>query len=171
MCNYSTRLVSWMDGELGEHEAAEVRRHVGSCVECRERVSSYESVSRELGAYYLASTQVSAETAGHRKLPRWVPAAAGVAAAFLIVLALMPRSARQVPSVPQVAAMTPPTIEVPAVNPVKPVQRTHAAAHRKARTTNWAMVGPAIQIAIPADSMFPPGAVPEGVTYIANLSF
>ena len=32
------------------------------------------------------------------------------------------------------------------------------------------MADPAIQIAIPADAMFPPGAVPEGVTYIANLS-
>jgi hypothetical protein len=34
----------------------------------------------------------------------------------------------------------------------------------------WAMAEPAIQIAIPADAMFPPGAVPEGVTYIANVS-
>ena len=36
--------------------------------------------------------------------------------------------------------------------------------------TDWAMAEPAIQIAIPADAMFPPGAVPEGVTYIANVS-
>jgi hypothetical protein len=35
---------------------------------------------------------------------------------------------------------------------------------------DWAMAEPAIQIAIPADAMFPPGAVPEGVTYIANVS-
>jgi hypothetical protein len=32
------------------------------------------------------------------------------------------------------------------------------------------MAGPAIRIAIPADEIFPPGAVPEGVAYIANLS-
>jgi hypothetical protein len=32
------------------------------------------------------------------------------------------------------------------------------------------MAEPAIQIAIPADAMFPHGAVPEGMTYIANLS-
>jgi hypothetical protein len=32
------------------------------------------------------------------------------------------------------------------------------------------MADPAVQIAIPADAMFPPGAVPEGVTYIANVS-
>ena len=32
------------------------------------------------------------------------------------------------------------------------------------------MADPAIQIAIPADSMFPPGAVPEGVNFVASLS-
>jgi hypothetical protein len=40
----------------------------------------------------------------------------------------------------------------------------------KSTTSDWAMAEPAIQIAIPADAMFPPGAVPEGMTYIANLS-
>jgi hypothetical protein len=30
---------------------------------------------------------------------------------------------------------------------------------------------PAIQIAIPAESMFPPGAVPEGINFTADVSF
>jgi hypothetical protein len=34
---------------------------------------------------------------------------------------------------------------------------------------NWVSDEPTIQIAIPAEAMFPPGAVPEGTTFIANL--
>jgi hypothetical protein len=30
--------------------------------------------------------------------------------------------------------------------------------------------GPMIQIAIPADEMFPPGAVPEGIHFVADLT-
>jgi hypothetical protein len=58
---------------------------------------------------------------------------------------------------------------------VVPIQARHAtshnvAAHKKARRAEFEMAEPAIQIAIPGEAMFPPGAVPEGVTYIANVS-
>ena len=35
---------------------------------------------------------------------------------------------------------------------------------------NWLPAEPAIEIAIPADAMFPPGALPEGVNFTANIS-
>jgi hypothetical protein len=35
---------------------------------------------------------------------------------------------------------------------------------------NWMAAEPAIQIAIPGDAMFPPGALPEGVSFVAELS-
>jgi hypothetical protein len=40
----------------------------------------------------------------------------------------------------------------------------------KTPNANWVSFEPAIQIAIPVEAMFPPGAVPEGITFIADLS-
>jgi len=172
MCDFSGCLIAWMDGELAEPEAAEVDRHVEGCGECRQRVSSYQNVSSEFATYYAAATQTAASENTTRKLTWWVPVTAGaaVAAVVLLVVLLLP-SAKQVPPVPPVAAKTPSApVEIATQQP-KPVQRMHIARHRRTQGTNWAMVEPAIQIAIPAESMFPPGAVPEGITYIANLSF
>ena len=72
--------------------------------------------------------------------------------------------------VPQGPRTDRPVAAEPAIKPITPIRRAHAASHRKAPIENWAMAEPAIQIAIPADAMFPPGAVPEGATYVANLS-
>ena len=171
MCDFSERLVAWMDGELAENEATTVEQHVQACAHCRERVAAYGHVSREFAAYYNTTTQTALASRPHRKLPRWVPiAAATAAAAVIVLLALLPRSAKPVPAVQQVAVTHLPVEAEPAIKPIAPIRRAHAASHRKAPSENWAMAEPAIQIAIPADSMFPPGAVPEGVTYVANLS-
>ncbi len=170
MCDFSGRLVAWMDGELAEHEAAEVEQHARVCEHCRERVTAYEEVSRGFAAYYTATTRTAIAAKTPRKLPRFVPVLAAAAATVLLLLALLPRTVKPVPAPPQVAVVHPPIALEPAAKPLKPVQRRHVATHRKAPNQDWAMAGPAIQIAIPADAMFPPGAVPEGITYIANLS-
>jgi hypothetical protein len=39
------------------------------------------------------------------------------------------------------------------------------------QTSNWLLPQPAIQVAIPAESIFPPGAVPEGINFTAVVSF
>ena len=116
-----------------------------------------------------ATKTISTKTRG--KLPLWVPAVAAVAAAAaVLLLVLMPRSAKPIPVVPLVAVTHPPVVVEPATKPLAPVRRAHVAVHRKAPAANWAMADPAIQITIPADSIFPPGAVPEGVNYVASLS-
>src|SRR5271157_1995262 len=79
-------------------------------------------------------------------------------------------SAEAIPVVSRVAEARPPIAPKTATNTPNPVRRRHAAAHRKTQTANWAVAEPAIQIAIPGDAMFPPGAVPEGVNFVANLS-
>jgi anti-sigma factor RsiW len=175
MCEYSERLIAWMDGELAESEAAEVERHVRACAACRECVSVYEDASRQFAAYYGAATQVRPTAPRIQKVPLWIPVAAAVAAvAAMLAMAFMPRSAKQIPVVQQVAAIPSPVATAPIVHAtsavVQAVAKRHVAAHRKSHDTDWAMAEPAIQIAIPADAMFPPGAVPEGVTYIANVS-
>ncbi|MGA9566514.1 MAG: zf-HC2 domain-containing protein [Candidatus Korobacteraceae bacterium] len=172
MCNFSGRLVAWMDGELAEHEAAEVERHVAACAECRASVVSYEEASQGFAAYYDSATQTAPAAKPHRKLPRWVPVAvATAAAAAIVLLALLPRAAKTGPQVPQEATAAAPSI-APEISstPLKPAAKRHVVARRKAPAANWAMADPAIQIAIPADSMFPPGAVPEGVNFVASLS-
>jgi anti-sigma factor RsiW len=171
MCNFSGHLVAWMDGEFAEHEAAEVERHVAACAECRALVASYEEASQGFAAYYDATTQAALAAKPHRKLPRWVPVAAAAAAAVIVLLALLPRAAKPGPEVPQVATAAAPSI-TPEISstPLKPAAKRHVVAHRRPPAANWAMADPAIQIAIPADSMFPPGAVPEGVNFVANLS-
>jgi len=103
-------------------------------------------------------------------LPGWVPVLAAAAAAVIVLLALLPRTVKPIPTPPQVAVVHAPITLEPAIKLLEPVQRRQVAAHRKAPSTTWAMAEPAIQIAIPADAMFPPGAVPEGFTFLANLS-
>jgi|SRR5208337_970682 len=170
MCDSSGRLVAWMDRELAENEAAVVEQHVRACEQCQKLVAAYEEVSRGFAAHYTAATRsvISAETS--RKWPRFVPVLAAAAAAGLLLLALLPRTVKPSPVVPQVMEVRPPITSEPQSTPVEPVRGRHVVAHRKAPNQDREMAGPAIQIAIPADSMFPPGAVPEGVSYIANLS-
>ncbi len=169
MCNFSGRLVAWMDGELAQNEVAAVQQHVAACAECTKCVATYKDASREFAAYYDAATRTSPEPS--RRIPRWVPVLAGAAAIILVALTLMRPTVTPVPAVPQVAVAALPSVqyETPAA-PLKPAGKPHSAARRKARPENWAMIEPAIQIAIPAEAMFPPGAVPEGFTYVANLS-
>jgi len=172
MCDFSGRLLAWMDCELEANEAAVLGRHVRACAECRERVAAYEDVSRGFAAYCDVVLETAMVTKIPRKLPRWVPVVAGAAAvaAVVLVLALLPRSVKPIPVVSRVAEARPPIAPKTATNTPNPVQRRHAAAHRKTQTANWAVAEPAIQIAIPGDTMFPPGAVPEGVNFVANLS-
>ncbi len=45
MCEYSGRLIAWLDRELPDDEATNVEWHVGQCTECRRAVSEYQEVS------------------------------------------------------------------------------------------------------------------------------
>ena len=164
-----------MDGELAENESVAVEQHVQTCEECQGRVATYEDVSRRFGTYcnavLVTSTGMTAPTTTPRsRVPRWVPALAAAAVAAVLLVALLPRSAKPIPVVPQVASAPTETVVKTATTPVKRVQRRHVVTPAKTPSSNWAMAEPAIQIAIPADAMFPPGAVPEGVTFVANLS-
>ena len=188
MCKYSERLIAWMDGELAENEATEVEQHVRACAACGECLSSYEAASREFAAYYSAATQARPRI---DKFPRWVPIAASVAAvALMLAIAFVPRSPKGSPIVRQEAAISSPLYTSPATESAaptwQPIEEDHYPPYRQQKAikvghprrptklesakADWAMAEPVIQIAIPADAMFPPGAVPEGVAYIASVS-
>lgn len=189
MCEYSKRLIAWMDGELAESEAAEIEQHVRACPACGKCVSACEEVCHEFAAYYAAFTQIR-PVAPSQKASSWVPIAASIAAVALVAaIAFVPRSTKQVLTLQQAAAI-PSTVETSPIAETAAPRSQPAAedpylSHRQKATrvghprhttklestkAKWAMIEPAIQIAIPADAMFPPGAVPEGVTYFANVS-
>jgi len=167
MCDFSGRIVAWMDRELPDNEAADVERHVRACAECRSRVAAYEEASRAFVAYY----DVVRGARKGRRLPYWVPVLSGAAtAAAVLLLMFLPASVQQIPVRVQVAEVPSAVGLQTASAPVKRVHRRHVVAPVKTRNANWALAEPAIQIAIPAEAMFPPGAVPEGVNFIADLS-
>ena len=180
MCEYSGKLVAWLDHELMGDEMIQVERHFRDCSECRRQADAYREVSRTFGAYCDAVS--TTETKAGRRIPRWVPAlstaAAVVFAALLLVFVLHTRVKSPAPLAVKPAVK----MALPAVIP-EPVRETAPAARRtvhrrhepepvqvQSKNVNWAPTEPAIEIVVPAESMFPPGAVPEGFAFTADLS-
>jgi hypothetical protein len=166
MCDFSGRLVAWMDRELPDEEAADVERHVRGCSECRRCIDAYKEGSRAFIAYCDA---VMEETT-HRR-PRWVPVLASATAATAVLLLLFQlASVKQLPVRPPVADASPAITQATTPKPNKTVHRRHGIEPAKTPNANWTLPKTAIQIAIPVEAMFPPGAVPEGITFIADVS-
>jgi hypothetical protein len=166
MCNFSGKLVAWMDRELSDNEAVDVERHVRDCSECQGRVGAYGEVSRLFVTYCDAAAK-GAKT--RRKLPRWVPVLSSAVAVAVLLLMFRPASIKQIPVPARVADASPSMVPETAPRPVKKAHRRQVTPVKTPQAT-WAFAEPFIQIAIPAEAMFPPGAVPEGLTYIADLS-
>jgi len=184
MCDFSGRLIAWLDRELPAEEAAEVERHLENCAQCRAGVDAYKRVSGELDAYCDAVIASGAR----RAVPRWTPVAlgAGGVAALVALFLAIPRTQVAPPAshAPQVSAAAAPVVVATAtpaaVSSIQRVHRRQAATPVSVRDANAAPAQyhdvyalpeePMIQIAIPADEMFPPGAVPEGIHFVADLT-
>jgi anti-sigma factor RsiW len=169
MCDLSGRLIAWLDRELREDEAADVERHLRACAECRSQVAAFEQVSGTFDAYCDAVIASNVR----RRLPRWVPVWSGAAAAVAAALLLAFPRAPVEPFVrhPAVIAVPPAIFRETAPPPTKTVRRRHATPRVQSQNANvLPAAGPAIQIAIPAEGMFPPGAVPDGISFTADLS-
>ncbi len=181
MCNISARLMAWLDDELPEDEAADMEQHIRGCMECRSRVKGYEEAGKLFDAYCDAMV---ASRVGH-PLPRWTPVVAGgaaIAAAAALLLVFVPAPVDHLPLYSQAAAPAPALVRTAGLSPVKRSERRSAVKRERrpvrspvpesvhSEGANWRASGPAIQITIPGDAMFPPGAVPEGVDFVADLS-
>ena len=184
MCDFSGKLIAWMDRELPEEEAAAVERHLDACSECRFEVEAYKRVSSKFDAY-CDEAMTSNVRQGD---PRWVPvvSAVGAVAAIVALFFVWPRTPYQPPAfqpskvvVSDSAADT--TEGLPArVRPIQKIHRRQVVTPVQIRNTIVPPVQnqdayiptnePVIQIAIPADEMFPPGAVPEGIHFTADLT-
>jgi Putative zinc-finger len=92
MCDFSGKLIAWMDGELSERDAADVERHVSACGKCRELLPAYKQASGAFEAYCEATFAGGTRRAGVLRQALVSCVAAGVAVAVVIaVLLLWPR--------------------------------------------------------------------------------
>jgi anti-sigma factor RsiW len=171
MCEYRGKLLAWLDCELSSEEAAEVEAHVQACKECGNQVAAYCDVSRRFNAYCDATLEAKMP---HR-MPRWVPALSGVVVAAAVMILAFPRARVEPPPIqPPVHALIATAVSVRDMAPEpaarKRILKRRASKYGTGKTSNWLPSGAAVEIAIPAEAMFPPGAVPEGMNLIAELS-
>jgi anti-sigma factor RsiW len=173
MCNVETKLLAWLDGELPGEETSVIEAHVHECQACRARVAAYKKVSEDFNLY--CDAVFAAKTKS--KAPHWVPALAMAAAAILIfsfvVFSRRHGAPSPLPEVTPVMASAP----SPASTPVRAsLPAPHKWAGRKPERApaprplqQWQPAESAVEIAIPADSIFAPGAMPEGMRFIGEL--
>jgi anti-sigma factor RsiW len=172
MCDISQRLIAWLDHELSANESADVERHLQCCVECRNRLGSYKRVTHAFDEYCEATAAAKMPD----KRPSWAPGLAAAAAAIAIaVFLIFPHAHVQRPVLHASAETSPPTIALRAAAPLRSAPRFAKFHQRQAapvplQSVDWMPDEPAVQIAFPAETMFAPGAIPEGVSFIADLS-
>src|SRR5258708_16594855 len=127
MCNFSGKLVAWLDRELPENEAAEVDQHVRACAECRRCANEYEEAGRLFDAYCDALTASKV----HRRPFPWKVVFAGsaaVAAAVAVLLAFVPASVEPLPLLSPLAAAPPGVALKSGIIPIKKRQLHPTAA-------------------------------------------
>jgi hypothetical protein len=167
MCEFSEKLVAWLDRELPSDEAARLERHLHSCSECPQRLAAYEEVSAALAGYC-----DSVMPASSTRRPSWsVLAGAGAVAAGLLLISILPHTPAGRITIPQPPAITPPAIafeQTPVA--VRKAPRRRAGKPVQIQNAMRQFAQPEIEIAIPAEALFPPGAVPEGFQFVADIS-
>lgn len=192
MCDLTDKLVAWLDGELAVNEAGDVERHLQLCAACRSNAEAYRQMSGTFDAYFAACGEAAKAPRPGRNLPRRVLVAAGVAAlaaAFAALFLIMPRSRVQPSPAATPLPMSGTAVDsqpLPAVHAAQPTasikatprfeaskrleQMRGAASQPQAEEINRLPVGPAVEIAIPADAVFPPGSIPEGFGFTADVT-
>ena len=187
MCEYSDRLIAWLDEVVPVEEAAVVEGHLVTCGTCRESLIAYRGVSVEIKAYCQAVTDGEVR----RPVATWAFAASSVVAIAVAVVIWGGFSARaRVKAWPDPAASVA-TVAIPQQSEPKdlePLRPHHSAAygsvapermgraHRaetattRAADLNWIPAEPSVEIVVPADTVFPPGVVPDGISFVADLS-
>ncbi len=162
MCDFSGRLIAWLDHELPEAEAINVEWHVRQCAECRRAVDSYQQISSAFLDCYVAA--VSPKRSPNHW--RWIAVAASAAAILVAAVVVRPRP-QQLPPMPQVAHAPAIAFEQTAA-PTFAMRPHHPRAPKPIRP-QWIAPEPTVEVALPADALFPPGAVPAGFSFIADI--
>jgi anti-sigma factor RsiW len=165
MCDFAGQLTAWLDGELDAAEAAGVESHLQMCGQCHERLEACRRAVSAFEAYCVAYADAGLASRPERKLPRRVLAvsAAGALAAVVATLLLLMPS----PQTPAASFGSAPAIRS-APTDDQPVSGTQMA---QAQDSNFSPSGLALEIAIPGEDMAPPGALPEGLGFTADIMF
>jgi anti-sigma factor RsiW len=167
-------LSAWLDDELPVNEATAVARHVESCEVCSRECTLIREASTGLQQYCDAT--LTAHLA-KPKATRWVPALAAFAALLAIAIFLaLPRKRSVAPTqIPAPVASAAPA-PVQSLQPQSPVVHKHVHRNRTVSVpqqpaVSWPATDTAVEIAIPADAVFAPGALPEGTRLLGEMRF
>lgn len=185
MCEFAGKLIAWLDRELPAEDAGDVERHLEFCAECRSRAEAYRQVTVAFEQYCDAYGEAAMASAPSRKRRRHVLtaweamalAAAAIAALFLFVarahVQLSPGGAAAPVVGTSIASHSNQAADgrqsAQSMN-ISAEQTGQAAASPQTYDANGLAAEPAVEIAIPADAVLPPGAVPEGVSFAADVT-
>lgn len=174
MCEFSEGLVAWLDGELPEGQAAKMERHFAECWHCRGRLDAYRQASDGFEAYgkALAEAALAAKTAGRgrRAMRTARPAYAAAAIAAGVAMFFLGTAPGHLPLHNPVQFGSTAGASQPAhTAQSEPAGQTALAARTEVNVDSLPSEG-AVEIAIPADDIFPPGAVPAGVSFTADVT-
>ncbi|MGH9678964.1 MAG: zf-HC2 domain-containing protein [Candidatus Acidiferrales bacterium] len=181
MCNESGKLVAWLDGELPPAQAAEIEAHLRGCEECRGKRAAIEQTTAAVREYCDAQMAANAPRTARRAMVTALAVGVATIAAVIAMLVVLPRLRTVEPpvgprpeAVPTIAlASAPPAVRLPAPvldSPAKPEHHRRVVAAARNLPAAGPFAEPSIQIAIPAEAVFPPGAFPEGVNFVAEVS-
>ena len=166
MCE-SSRLIAWIDGELPVEDAAAVSRHLVECQDCREQAERFREVSR-LFSEHVHISPLRPARALHTA---WLLIPAAIAAGVVMALMLPARHPVAAPNKGLHPLTTSPALAPAAVStPAKAPVAARIARNVRRGPAAWQPMPPTVQIMIPADALFPPGAVPPGFDFVADLS-
>lgn len=170
MCKFDKRLIAWIDCELEAGEASEIERHVQVCAPCSARVREYRDVGRSFADY--CGAIASRKDSRRLRWAAWGATAAAAATAGMVMLMIhsrvepLPFQSPAVAQAPEMAFRTPP---VHPASPVKLIHQRPTAKRGEIPQRAWKM-GRSIEIAIPVEAVFAPGAMPRGFSFAAELS-
>ena len=135
------------------------------CRECREQAHSFRDVSHAF-ALYIRETAAPPV----RSNCRWLLFPAAIAAA-LLVACFCERLGQLRMSTQHSATSRAELPRFPRTAPVLIAKAARPHVHRRTakRAAPWMPAEPTIQLLIPADALFPPGALPEGVGFVADF--
>ena len=176
MCRYSTKLIAWLDRELEPEQMAELEQHLRDCGECRLNIAKCQRTSEIFDDYCDAVMNAVSNRDQRRRIIPILSAAAAILVFVATTAVLLRTRVQPLPPSP-IGIVQPaefPLVPEPPTPPAN-AMRPRRGAPKLVRTqaSNWLQVPaqPVVEVAIPADSMFPPGAVPEGINFIADVNF
>lgn len=172
MCEFETKLIAWIDGELDAEASHQIEDHLEACGACAAKTAGYREVSQAFAAYYdlpLAGKQ----PARPRRTALYAGSIAAAAAAAVVWMLPFPSAP---PPAPRKTAEPAPAIAFVKTAAV-PAATTNDRARRRRSVRSVATAKPepidaqpTVEIAIPADEIFAPGAFPAGFAFAADLS-